>query len=113
MRADVNVFDPLKVAECQPELANDFPCGEPRFIQRSVGYKATIVNAKGNGARRRAYGRSCGSSCCAMEIDRRSEMDLAVGDALMALHATLLLRIYPDPKSLILEIFPRWHRGCS
>ncbi|HVN29885.1 MAG TPA: amidohydrolase family protein [Candidatus Binataceae bacterium] len=48
MHADVNVFDANKVAECQPELVNDFPGGAPRFIQRSVGYKATIVNGKVN-----------------------------------------------------------------
>jgi len=46
MRADVNVFDADKVAERQPELVNDFPGGAPRFIQRSIGYKATIVNGK-------------------------------------------------------------------
>ena len=48
MRADVNVFDADKVAERQPELVNDFPGGAPRFIQRSIGYKATIVNGKIN-----------------------------------------------------------------
>ena len=46
MRADVNVFDPDQVAECQPELVNDFPGGAPRFIQRSRGYRATIVNGQ-------------------------------------------------------------------
>ena len=44
MRADVNVFDPAKVAERQPVLVHDFPGGAPRFIQKSIGYKATIVN---------------------------------------------------------------------
>ncbi len=48
MRADINVFDPDQVAERQPELVNDFPGGAPRFIQRSIGYKATIVNGKVN-----------------------------------------------------------------
>jgi N-acyl-D-amino-acid deacylase len=48
MRADVNVFDAGKVAERQPELVHDFPGGAPRFIQRSIGYKATIVNGKVN-----------------------------------------------------------------
>jgi N-acyl-D-amino-acid deacylase len=48
MRADVNVVDADKVAERQPELVNDFPGGAPRFIQRSIGYKATIVNGKVN-----------------------------------------------------------------
>jgi N-acyl-D-amino-acid deacylase len=48
MRADINVFDADKVAERQPELVNDFPGDAPRFIQRSTGYKATIVNGKIN-----------------------------------------------------------------
>ncbi len=44
MRADVNVFDPDEVVELQPELVHDFPGGAPRYIQRSRGFKATIVN---------------------------------------------------------------------
>jgi len=44
MRADVNVLDPDAVAECQPEIVHDFPGGAPRFIQRSKGYRATLVN---------------------------------------------------------------------
>ncbi len=46
MRADVNVLDADKVAERQPELVHDFPGGAPRYIQRSMGYKATIVNGQ-------------------------------------------------------------------
>ncbi|MDJ0789378.1 MAG: amidohydrolase family protein [Myxococcota bacterium] len=46
MKADVNVFDPDEVAECQPELVHDFPGGAPRLIQRAKGYKATIVNGQ-------------------------------------------------------------------
>jgi N-acyl-D-amino-acid deacylase len=48
MRADVNVFDPETVSECQPEIVNDFPGGAPRFIQRAKGYKATLVNGQVN-----------------------------------------------------------------
>ena len=44
MRADVNVFDPDEVVELHPELVHDFPGGAPRYIQRSRGFKATIVN---------------------------------------------------------------------
>ena len=44
MKADVNVLDPARVAERQPELVHDFPGGAPRYIQKSLGYKATIVN---------------------------------------------------------------------
>ena len=46
MRADINVFDAGRVAECQPQLVHDFPNGAPRFIQRAVGYKATLVNGQ-------------------------------------------------------------------
>ena len=44
LKADVNVFDPAQVRERQPELVHDFPGGAPRYIQKSMGYKATIVN---------------------------------------------------------------------
>lgn len=44
MKADINVFDPDCVAERQPELVHDFPGGAPRYIQKSMGYKTTIVN---------------------------------------------------------------------
>ena len=44
LKADVNVFDPAKVSERQPELVHDFPGGAPRYIQKSMGYKTTIVN---------------------------------------------------------------------
>jgi len=46
MRADVNVFDADTVSECHPELVHDFPGGAPRYIQRSRGYKATIINGE-------------------------------------------------------------------
>ncbi|MYE81790.1 MAG: amidohydrolase family protein [Gammaproteobacteria bacterium] len=45
-RADVNVLDPDTVAERQPELVHDFPGGAPRYIQKAVGYKATLVNGQ-------------------------------------------------------------------
>jgi hypothetical protein len=48
MKADVNVFDPDAVAECQPEIVRDFPGGAPRYIQRSKGYRATLVNGRVN-----------------------------------------------------------------
>lgn len=46
MRADINVFDADKVAELQPELVHDFPHGAPRYIQKSTGFKTTIVNGQ-------------------------------------------------------------------
>lgn len=48
MRADVNVFDAAKVGELQPGIINDFPGGAPRYVQRAVGYKATLVNGRVN-----------------------------------------------------------------
>lgn len=48
MKADINVFDPAVVTELQPVLVNDFPGGAPRYIQRSRGYKATLVNGQIN-----------------------------------------------------------------
>ena len=46
MRADVNVLDPGAVGECYPEIVHDLPGGAPRFIQRSTGYLATLVNGQ-------------------------------------------------------------------
>jgi len=48
MRADVNVFDADAVTELQPEIVHDFPGGAPRYIQRSKGYRATLVNGRVN-----------------------------------------------------------------
>ncbi|MBM3644430.1 MAG: amidohydrolase family protein [Alphaproteobacteria bacterium] len=47
-RADINVFDPATVSECQPELVTDFPGGAARFVQRARGYRATLVNGQVN-----------------------------------------------------------------
>lgn len=46
MRADINVFDPNTVSERQPVLVHDFPNEAPRYIQKSNGFKATIVNGQ-------------------------------------------------------------------
>ncbi len=43
-RADINVIDAEHVAECQPEVVRDMPFEAPRFIQRGVGYHATLCN---------------------------------------------------------------------
>lgn len=48
MRADVNVFDAARIGERQPEIVHDFPGGAPRYVQRSVGYRATLVNGRVN-----------------------------------------------------------------
>ena len=43
-RADVNVIDFERVREQMPEFVHDFPDGSGRFIQRAIGYRATICN---------------------------------------------------------------------
>jgi N-acyl-D-aspartate/D-glutamate deacylase len=48
MKADINVFNPSEVTELQPLLVNDFPGKAPRYIQKSLGFKATLVNGKVN-----------------------------------------------------------------
>ena len=48
MKADINVFNPEEVTELQPMLVNDFPGDAPRYIQKSLGFKATIVNGQVN-----------------------------------------------------------------
>ena len=45
-RADMNVFDLDRLEERMPKIVHDFPFGAPRFIQRAVGYKATLCNGE-------------------------------------------------------------------
>lgn len=45
-RADINIIDIANVEERQPQIVNDFPGGAPRFIQRAVGYQATLCNGQ-------------------------------------------------------------------
>ncbi len=42
--ADLAVFDPQTVKAHEPEMANDYPAGSKRLIQRSDGMHYTIVN---------------------------------------------------------------------
>jgi len=44
--ADINVFDPARLAPEYPEYVNDFPNGKGRLLVRSRGYAATIVNGQ-------------------------------------------------------------------
>ena len=44
MRADVNVIDFDRLGVERPRMAWDLPTGAPRYVQRSVGYVATICN---------------------------------------------------------------------
>ncbi len=44
MKADVNVLSLDNVAEQHPTFVHDFPGGHGRFMQKSIGYRATICN---------------------------------------------------------------------
>jgi N-acyl-D-aspartate/D-glutamate deacylase len=44
MAADINVFDPETIAPAVPRIVNDLPARRNRLLQRSVGFKATLVN---------------------------------------------------------------------
>jgi N-acyl-D-amino-acid deacylase len=44
MAADLNVFDPAVVGPAVPTLVDDLPGGGRRLLQKSVGFKATVVN---------------------------------------------------------------------
>jgi N-acyl-D-amino-acid deacylase len=46
MVADLNVFDPDRVAPAVPVVVNDLPAGGNRLVQRSVGFQATVVNGQ-------------------------------------------------------------------
>jgi N-acyl-D-aspartate/D-glutamate deacylase len=41
--ADINVFDPDRVAPAMPTVVHDLPAGEKRIEQKSVGFLATLV----------------------------------------------------------------------
>jgi N-acyl-D-amino-acid deacylase len=46
MAADLVLFDPATVRECEPEMVSDLPGGEKRLIQRAIGIAMTIVNGE-------------------------------------------------------------------
>lgn len=46
MAADLVLFNPDTVRECEPEMVNDLPGGEKRLIQKATGVKMTVVNGK-------------------------------------------------------------------
>jgi N-acyl-D-aspartate/D-glutamate deacylase len=46
MAADLVLFDPATVRECEPEMVQDLPGNEKRFIQRATGIEMTVVNGQ-------------------------------------------------------------------
>ena len=46
MVADLNVFDPDRIAPRMPELVHDLPGGARRLIQRADGIAATVVGGQ-------------------------------------------------------------------
>ncbi len=46
MAADLVLFDPSTVRECEPEMVNDLPGGEKRLVQKAAGVKMTVVNGE-------------------------------------------------------------------
>ena len=44
--ADINVFDPARVAPQMPVVSNDLPAGAKRLVQKADGFAATIVNGE-------------------------------------------------------------------
>ena len=46
MAADLVVFDPATVRECEPEMVQDLPGNEKRLIQKATGIETTIVNGQ-------------------------------------------------------------------
>lgn len=46
MKADINIFDPEHLALQRPEVHFDLPAGGRRLLQRSRGYRATLVSGQ-------------------------------------------------------------------
>src|ERR671923_1095852 len=46
MAADLTLFDPATIRECEPEMISDLPGGEKRLIQKAAGIETTFVNGE-------------------------------------------------------------------
>jgi N-acyl-D-amino-acid deacylase len=46
MAADLVLFDPATIRECEPEMVSDLPGGEKRLTQKANGIEMTIVNGQ-------------------------------------------------------------------
>jgi len=40
------LFDPATIRECDPEMVQDLPANEKRFIQKAIGIEMTVVNGE-------------------------------------------------------------------
>jgi N-acyl-D-amino-acid deacylase len=46
MAADLTIFDPATIRECDPTMVQDLPGKERRFVQKALGIEMTIVNGQ-------------------------------------------------------------------
>jgi len=46
LAADLVLFDPVTVRDCEPEMASDLPGGEKRLIQKAMGVNMSVVNGQ-------------------------------------------------------------------
>jgi len=46
MAADLCIFDPAIIRECDPHMVKDLPGNEKRYVQKAVGIEMTIVNGQ-------------------------------------------------------------------
>jgi N-acyl-D-aspartate/D-glutamate deacylase len=46
MAADICIFDPAKVRECDAHMVQDLPGNEKRYVQKAVGIEMTLVNGQ-------------------------------------------------------------------
>ena len=44
--ADITLFDPATIRECDPHMVQDLPANEKRYVQKAVGIEMTIVNGQ-------------------------------------------------------------------
>ena len=46
MAADLCIFDPATIRECDPHMVQDLPGNEKRYVQKAVGIEMTLVNGQ-------------------------------------------------------------------